>query len=203
MRIVLASRNKKKIVEMQTLLSTLCKKDITVLSLDDIGFFDEIVEDGKSFEENALIKAKAPKSHLYPVIADDSGLCVDALGGEPGIYSARYSGEGATDKSNNEKLLLNLSAIESDKRTARFVSSIACVFPDGSEPIVVTDACEGIILDEYRGNDGFGYDPLFFVPSLNKTFAELAPEVKNEISHRGKAMRKFALEFSKIYKNEN
>lgn len=197
MTVVLASGNKNKIKEMQTLLSDLCSKEICVLSLKDIGFFDEIIEDGSSFEENALIKARAPKSSEYPVIADDSGLMVDILDGEPGIYSARYAGEESDDAKNNKKLLNKLEGIPSDKRSARFVSVIACVFPDGRK-ITTEGICEGVILEEYRGNGGFGYDPLFYVPELGKTFAEMNSDEKNSVSHRGKAMRSFAEEFAKF-----
>ncbi|MBE6573371.1 MAG: XTP/dITP diphosphatase [Ruminococcaceae bacterium] len=196
MKVVLASGNKNKIREMQQLLTELCGKEITVLSLKDIGFTDDIIEDGDSFEANAFIKAQAPASKEYPVIADDSGLMVDALDGEPGIYSARYAGEECDDAKNNEKLLEKLRNTPDDKMSARFVSAIACVFPDGRR-ISAEGICEGEIIREYRGNGGFGYDPLFYVPVIGKTFAEMSAEEKNSCSHRAKAMRKFALEFSK------
>jgi len=171
MKVVLASGNKNKIREMQQLLTELCGKEITVLSLKDIGFTDDIIEDGDSFEANAFIKAQAPASKEYPVIADDSGLMVDALDGEPGIYSARYAGEECDDAKNNEKLLEKLRNTPDDKMSARFVSAIACVFPDGRR-ISAEGICEGEIIREYRGNGGFGYDPLFYVPVIGKTFAE-------------------------------
>lgn len=199
MKVVLASGNINKIREMQALLCELCEKEITVLSLKDIGFYDDIIEDGDSFVANALIKAKAPKSAEYPVIADDSGLMVDALGGEPGIYSARYAGEECDDEKNNQKLLSKLEGTPDSEKSARFVSAIACVFPNGKE-ITTEGVCEGIILNEYRGNGGFGYDPLFFVPEIGKTFAEMNSEEKNSCSHRGKAMRKFAKEFAEYIK---
>ncbi|MBR5514697.1 MAG: XTP/dITP diphosphatase [Clostridia bacterium] len=199
MKVVLASGNINKIKEMQVLLCELCEKEITVLSLKDIGFYDDIVEDGDSFTANALIKAKAPNSSEYPVIADDSGLMVDALKGEPGIYSARYAGEECNDEKNNEKLLQKLKNTSDADKTARFVSAIACVFPNGDQ-ITAEGVCEGIILNEYRGNGGFGYDPLFYVPEIGKTFAEMNSEEKNSCSHRGKAMRKFAKEFAKYNK---
>lgn len=197
MKVVLASGNKNKIKEMQALLCELCGKEITVLSLKDIGFYDDIIEDGDSFEANALIKARAPKSTEYPVIADDSGLMVDALNGEPGIYSARYAGEECDNAKNNEKLLNLLKNIPCDKKTARFVSVIACVFPDGRK-ITAEGICEGIIINEYRGNGGFGYDPLFYIPEAGKTFAEMNAEEKNAVSHRAKAMHKFAKEFAEF-----
>ncbi|MBE6686703.1 MAG: XTP/dITP diphosphatase [Ruminococcaceae bacterium] len=199
MKVVLASGNINKIKEMQTLLCELCGKEITVLSLKDIGFYDDIVEDGDSFEANALIKAKAPKCKEYPVIADDSGLMVDALFGEPGIYSARYAGEECDDEKNNQKLLKKMDTVPDGKRNARFVSVIACVFPDGKN-ITAEGICEGVMLREYKGNGGFGYDPLFFVPEIGKTFAEMNAEEKNSCSHRGKAMRKFAREFAEYIK---
>ena len=198
MKLVLASRNKKKIRELETFLSEI-SSDINVLSLDDIGFHDEIVEDGDSFAANSKIKALVPAGLGYIGVADDSGLEVDALGGAPGVYSARYSGEGATDAKNNEKLLKALGNVPDEKRTARFRTVITCEFPDGRE-IVVDGVCEGRILREPRGVDGFGYDPLFFYEPFGKTFAELTPDEKNSVSHRGQAMRKFAVEFAKLIK---
>ena len=192
MKIVLASRNRKKIRELETFLSEI-SSDINVLSLDDIGFHDEIVEDGRTIAENSRIKALVPAKLGYIGVADDSGLEVDALGGEPGVYSARYSGEGATDEKNNRKLLAALENIPDEKRTARFRTVVTCVFPDGRE-IQVDGVCEGRILREPRGNDGFGYDPLFYYEPLKKTFAELTSDEKNSVSHRGRAMRRFAAE---------
>ena len=192
MKIVLASRNRKKIRELETFLSEI-SSDINVLSLGDIGFHDEIVEDGSTFAENSRIKALVPAKLGYIGVADDSGLEVDALGGEPGVYSARYSGEGATDEKNNRKLLAALENIPDEKRTARFRTVVTCVFPDGRE-IQVDGVCEGRILREPRGNDGFGYDPLFYYEPLKKTFAELTSDEKNSVSHRGRAMRRFAAE---------
>ena len=195
MKLVLASRNKKKIRELETFLREI-SSDITVLSLDDIGFHDEIVEDGGSFAANSKIKALVPAKFGFIGVADDSGLEVDALGGAPGVYSARYSGEGATDEKNNAKLLKALENVPDDKRTARFRTVITCEFPDGRE-IVVDGVCEGKILREPRGADGFGYDPLFYYEPFGKTFAELSPEEKNQVSHRGRAMKLFAGEIQK------
>ncbi len=194
MDIVLSSHNKKKITELYTLLSEAGFEDIKVLSLSDIGYTDEIVEDSDSFEENAMIKAKAPARPGIITVADDSGLCVDALDGAPGIYSARYSGEDANDERNNEKLLCELT--NKDDRNAKFVSVVACVMPDGSS-FTVRGECPGIILDSPRGENGFGYDPLFYIPSFDKTFAELSADEKNSISHRGVAMRAFADELKR------
>jgi len=189
MKIVLASRNKKKIKELETLLSEYIE-GIEILSLDDVGIYGEIEEDGESFAENALIKASAAARSGYIGIGDDSGLEVDALGGAPGIYSARYAGEHGNDAANNALLLKNLEGVEN--RRARFVCALACVFPDGSEPISVFGTAEGEMISEYRGEGGFGYDPLFYFPPLDKTFAELTAEEKNKISHRSCAIRLFA-----------
>ena len=189
MKIVLASRNKKKIKELQALLGEYIE-GIEILSLDDVGIYGEIEENGESFEENALIKASAAAKSGYIGVGDDSGLAVDALGGAPGIYSARYSGEHGDDAANNELLLKNLEGVE--ERSARFVSAIACVFPDGSEPICVRGTAEGEILRDYRGQGGFGYDPLFYFPSLEKTFGELTAEEKNKVSHRSVAIKRLA-----------
>ena len=194
MKVLLASRNQGKIKEIKVLLSEYIK-DIEVLSLDDVGYFGEIEENGTTFEENAIIKANVGAQLGYICIADDSGLSVDALDGAPGVYSARYSGYHANDEDNNTKLLSELKNIPFEKRTARYVCVIACVFPDGRK-IVVRETCEGKILSEYRGDGGFGYDPLFYVDKFGKTFAELSMQEKNTESHRGKAMRKFCQEFS-------
>lgn len=203
MDFVLASRNPKKIKELNAILSDSIP-DIRILSLDDIGFGGDIEEDGVTFEENALIKARAAMTacgHRYPAVADDSGLAVDALGGAPGVYSARYAGGHGDDAANNELLLRNLENMPDEKRTARFVSVIACVFPDGHE-IVVRGEAKGVILRDYRGEGGFGYDPLFlYTPESddeprNKTFSEMTAEEKNIISHRGRAIRKLADELA-------
>lgn len=192
LKFVLASRNKKKIRELETFLAGI-PSDKMILSLDDIGYHGEIVEDGKTFAENSLIKASVPAKLGYIGVADDSGLEVDALNGAPGVYSARYSGEGATDEKNNAKLLSELEDVPDDKRTARFRTVVTCAFPDGTY-FQVDGSCEGIILRAPEGSGGFGYDPLFWYAPFEKTFASLTPEEKNAVSHRGKAMRKFAEE---------
>ena len=189
MKIVLASRNKKKISELQTLLSQYIE-GIEIISLDDVGIHGEIEEDGETFEANALIKARVAASSGYIGVGDDSGLEVDALDGAPGVYSARYAGDHGDDEANNDLLLKNLE--DKTDRSARFVCALACVVPDGSEPISVFGTAEGVILSEYRGEGGFGYDPLFWFPSLGKTFGELSAEEKNKISHRSNAIRLFA-----------
>ena len=190
LKFVLASRNKKKIRELETFLAGI-PSDKVILSLDDIGYHGEIVEDGKTFAENSLIKASVPAKLGYIGVADDSGLEVDALNGAPGVYSARYSGEGATVEKNNAKLLSELEDVPDDKRTARFRTVVTCAFPDGTY-FQVDGRCEGKILRAPEGSGGFGYDPLFWYAPFEKTFASLTPEEKNAVSHRGKAMRKFA-----------
>mgnify|MGYP004595543685 FL=1 len=199
MKIVLASRNRKKIKELRTLLS---KEgfDIDILSLDDIGYYGDIEENGSSFEENAVIKASVPASLGYIGIADDSGLCVDALDGAPGIYSARFAGEPCNDSENNRKLLAMLGNLPEEKRGACFVCTIAAVAPNGSR-ITVRGECRGRILTELHGKAGFGYDPLFFYDSLGKTFAELSQEEKNRVSHRAVAIKKFSTEFKHFLEN--
>ncbi len=192
MKIVLASRNKKKIYEVLTLLKEQggVLENVDVLSLEDIGITDEIEETGATFRENALIKASVPASLGYIGMADDSGLAVDALDGRPGVYSARYAGEVCDDEKNNQKLLAELSEVPDEARTAQYVCAIACVFPDGRQ-FTVEETCKGRILRTYQGNGGFGYDPLFYYPGYQKTFAEIGADMKNNVSHRGKAMRAF------------
>lgn len=190
MKVVLASQNKHKIAELQALLAKHIP-DIEVISLADAGFSGEIVEDGDTFEENAFIKARAAASTGYIGLGDDSGLCVRALGGAPGIYSARYAGEHGDDGANNRLLLKNLEGVED--RHAEFVCVIACAFPEkDGYGLFCRGATEGKIIDEYKGEGGFGYDPLFYYEPFGKTFAEMTPEEKNSISHRGKAIELLA-----------
>ena len=195
MKMVLASRNAHKIKELQTLLSQYIE-DIEILSLDEVGIFGEIEENGETYRENALIKARVAARSGYIGLGDDSGLSVRALGGAPGVYSARYAGGHGDYAANNAFLLKNLEG-ESD-RFAEFVCTLACVFPDGREPLVVEGRTQGVIIDSERGEEGFGYDPLFYYEPFEKTFAELTAEEKNSISHRGKAIEKFAEAFTKI-----
>ena len=196
--LVLASGNKGKLAEFQRLLDGL---DVQIHSMKDYPEIGEIVEDGSTFAENALIKARAVcKATGKPAMADDSGLAVDALNGAPGIYSARFAGEQRSDADNNAKVLQLLEGVEDSKRTARFFCVIAIVLPDGRE-YTVEGTCEGTILHALRGEGGFGYDPLFYVESMNKTFAELTMEEKNRISHRGHANRK-AVEIIRGLKSE-
>ena len=190
LKLVLASRNRKKIRELETFLSAI-SSDIQILALDDIGYTDEIVEDGATFAENSLIKARIPASLGYIGVADDSGLEVDALDGAPGVYSARWSGDGATDEKNNAKLLRELDGVPADKRTARFKTVVTCAFPDG-EYFQCDGVCEGTILSSPDGDGGFGYDPLFLSAELGRSFAAATADEKNAVSHRGRAMRKLA-----------
>lgn len=194
MEIVIASRNKHKIEELEALLSKYVE-GVKLLSLDDVGIVGDIEENGTTFSENALIKARAAASSGKIGVGDDSGLCVNALGGAPGIFSARFAGEHGNDAANNEKLLRELS--DKSDRSAAFVCAIACVMPDGRE-ITVEGRAEGTILHSASGNNGFGYDPLFYYPPLDKTFASLSPEEKNGISHRARAVEAFAKELAKI-----
>lgn len=188
--LILASNNAHKVEEIKSILD-----DYKILTLKDIGYYEDIIEDGTTFEENALIKARTiAKYSGKAAIADDSGLSVALLDGRPGVYSARYSKE-QSDEKNIEKVLEELNG---EKSEAKFVSVIALVRPDGSE-ITFRGECHGEIIFEKRGNNGFGYDPIFYVPSLEKTFAELTPEQKNSISHRKESLEKF----SKYLKEEN
>ena len=195
MKIVLASRNQKKIKELRALLSQ-SFPSVEILSLDDVGIYGEIEENGNTFEENALIKARAAAHSGYIGVGDDSGLTVDALNGAPGIYSARYAARcnyagDHDDEGNNQALLQNLRKVKEEDRGGAFVCAIACVRPDGRE-FTVRGEARGRILDTYHGGGGFGYDPLFFYEPLGKTFAELTPDEKNAISHRGCAIALFA-----------
>ena len=189
MKLIIASNNKKKIEELKTILGDFFDD---IISLKEAGIDHETIEDGNTFTENALKKAReiACISGCASV-ADDSGLEVDALEGAPGIYSARYAGEHGDDKANNKLLLENMKDVSDKERTARFKSVVALVLPDGRE-LSAEGAVEGIILHEEKGDKGFGYDPLFFVPSLNATFAQVEAKDKHEISHRGKAVRALA-----------
>lgn len=191
--LILASNNAHKVEEIKSIL-----EDYRILTLKDINYTEEIVEDGTTFEENALIKARTIcKYSGKTAISDDSGLSVDLLDERPGVYSARYSKE-QTDEKNIEKVLLELNG---QKSKAKFVSVIALVKPDGTE-LTFRGECHGEIIFEKRGTNGFGYDPIFYVPSLDKTFAELSAEQKNSISHRKQSLEKFS-QYLKEESNEN
>ena len=191
--LILASNNAHKVEEIKSIL-----EDYNILTLKDINYTEEIVEDGSTFEENALIKARTISKYSgETAISDDSGLSVDLLDGRPGVYSARYSKE-QTDEKNIEKVLLELNG---QKSKAKFVSVIALVKPDGTE-LTFRGECHGEIIFEKRGTNGFGYDPIFYVPSLDKTFAELSAEQKNSISHRKQSLEKFS-QYLKEESDEN
>lgn len=227
MKLVLASRNRKKIAEVEALLD-----GTLLLSLDDIGYTQEIVEDGNSFAENAVIKASVPACMGYEGVADDSGLCVDDLDGAPGIYSARFAGVNATDADNNVKLLQELADTPYSRRDGDFVSVMAYVCPAEKMPqclqeklaaagavfcnafasekagknlaaFTVEGRCRGKVLSAPQGDSGFGYDPLFYIEKYKKTFAQLTPAEKNTISHRGVAIDVFASMLQIIQEWEN
>lgn len=186
MKLVLATQNAGKLCELSRMLLPL---GIEVLSAAEAGVTEDIEETGATFAENARIKALAVMRLCgIPVVADDSGLCVDALDGAPGVYSARYAGEGATDSQRIDKLLEALRDVPQEKRGAHFVSALCCIFPDGRE-ITAQGECHGTIAFEKRGEGGFGYDPVFMTE--NESFAELSAQQKDAISHRGKALRDF------------
>lgn len=196
MKIFIATKNQKKLCELERILIPM---GFEVLSQKDFNKnFPEPVEDGTTFEENAIIKAKDGLKNTGLIsVADDSGICVDYLGGAPGIYSARYSGEHGDDDSNNQKLLKELEGVSMQNRTGRYVAAIACVFPDGRQ-FTVRGECEGKIAFEPKGNNGFGYDP-YFISELGY-MAELTAEQKDSISHRGKALKLFKEELKKYIK---
>ncbi len=186
MRIVAATGNKHKIEEIESITK---KFGMNVITKAEAGVGDlEVEETGTTFEENSLIKAEAiMKATGMPAIADDSGLEADALNGAPGVYSARFSGEGATDESNNAKLLKLMENIPDDERSARFVSVVTLCFPDGTV-VAARGECPGTLRRSPRGDGGFGYDPLFVPVGYDKTYAEISAEEKNIISHRAKAL---------------
>jgi len=193
--LVIATHNKNKLKEFKEILKDL---NIEIKSLDDFGPIPEVIEDGETFDDNAYKKALQTAKVLgLPAIADDSGLVVDALNGDPGVYSARYAGENASDEDNLQKLLQNLQGVENRKAHFQCVLSIAV--PSGPA-LTYEGRCEGIIIDEKRGSSGFGYDPVFFFEEFGKTFAELSMEEKNKVSHRGKALEDVKSEITAIKK---
>lgn len=193
MTFVLASNNLKKRREMGQILQAM---GIRVLTMEEAGIHSEPEEDGSTFEENALIKARAAcQAAGLPALADDSGLAVDALNGAPGIHSARYCP--GTDRDRLLFLLKNMEQVPDGQRGAKFVSAVACVFPDGRE-LVCRGECPGQILREERGDGGFGYDPVFYVPAYGQTFSEMPQQTKNQISHRARAMEALADRLGKM-----
>lgn len=193
-KIIFATGNKNKMIEIRMILADLGAQ---ILSQKEAGIEADVVEDGNSFEENALIKAEAigeivrnmPEYKNAVVLADDSGLEIDYLNKEPGIYSARYMGEDTSYDIKNNELLRRLEGVPDEKRTARFVCAVAAAFPDGTSK-VLRGTMEGRIGYEIKGENGFGYDPIFYLPEFGCTSAELAPGKKNELSHRGQGLRR-------------
>ncbi|MFZ5648046.1 MAG: XTP/dITP diphosphatase [Bacillota bacterium] len=184
MRIVVATKNKGKLRELETMLGPL---GIKVMSMDHYPHIPDVEEDGETFAENAIKKARVVAGATGEIaLADDSGLEVDCLGGAPGVYSARFAGEEKDDRANNEKLLRLLDGVPLEKRGARFMCVVAVALP-GGRVYTAEGSCEGVIGFRPEGEGGFGYDPLFIVPDLGKTFAQLDMDIKNSISHRGKA----------------
>lgn len=191
--LVLATRNAGKISEFRQLLHDF---DVEIKGLNDFGPLPPVVEDGRTFEDNAYKKAHFTARFLgLPALADDSGLVVKALGGAPGVLSARYAGQNATDEANNLRLLRSME--NTAERDAFFVCTVAIAVPAGPA-LIYEGRCDGRIATSPLGTNGFGYDPLFFYPPLNKTFAEMTAEEKNRVSHRGKAMAELKCEFDKV-----
>lgn len=198
-QIIIATKNKGKAKDFEALFNPL---GYEVLTLHDVAEEMDVEETGTTFEENALLKANALAQHLQTiVIADDSGLEIDALDGRPGIYSARYAGEAKDDNANIDKVLEELKNVEDSNRTARFVCAIAVASPS-KKLLTVRGTCEGVIARERKGSNGFGYDPIFFVPAENKMMAELSAEEKGAISHRGNAIKKLSANLAELLKNE-
>lgn len=199
-KLIVASNNEHKIREIKDMLKEF---NLNILSLKEAGIYIDVEENGDTFKENAHIKAMEIYKLLDDemVIADDSGLMVDILNGEPGVYSARYCGEHGNDEKNNEKLLLKLKDIEDEKKSAQFVAAIELII-DKNTIISVQGNVRGYIIKERRGNNGFGYDPLFYIPKLNKTMAELTSEEKNSISHRAEALKMLKKEIKKYLREE-
>lgn len=197
MKFVLATQNPKKLAELQSILADL---GVEVVNEDALGVKIEVEETGETFTENARLKANAVMEATgLPTIADDSGLCVDALNGAPGVYSARYGGEGLTDE-DRYMLLLEVLRGQTDRR-AHFHTTITCAFPDG-DVLTADGDCHGTIAFAPMGNDGFGYNPVFFVPEKRKTFAQMTLAERSAISHRGKALRVFRAELEEYLKNK-
>ena len=193
MKVIAATKNKGKIREMQEILSPL---DIEVISQQEMGIEVDVEETGDTFEKNALIKARAVAMLCeYPVLADDSGICVEALGGAPGVRSARYAGDDATDSDRVNKLLSEIG--DSENRNAKFVTSVAFIYPDGRE-ITAEGEVRGYITKTPEGDNGFGYDPVFFSTEIGKTFAMSSDEEKNSVSHRGRALKNLYEKLKKL-----
>ncbi len=193
-KIIFATGNKDKVKEIQMILADL---GLEVITMKDAGISIDIEENGATYEENAMIKARAVAAYTKAIVmADDSGLEIDYLNKEPGVYSARYLGEDTSYRIKNANLISRLEGVPDEKRTARFVCAIGAVFPDGTE-VTTRGTIEGRIGYEEKGSNGFGYDPIFYVPEFGKTTAELSEEEKNRVSHRGNALRLMKEELKK------
>ena len=197
--VVLATKNRGKVRDFSDIFNqTGLSGRVTLLDLSTFPGFPDVPEDGATFSENALIKARVAAEHTGMIaLADDSGIVVDALDGAPGIYSARFAGPNADDRANNEKLLRMMKDVPEKERTATFRASVAIVSPEGRET-VVTGECRGLIADAPLGTNGFGYDPLFFYPPLKKTYGQMADSEKNSISHRRRAIEAAASELMRF-----
>ena len=194
MKVILASKNPHKLTELSAILS---QHGFEIALESEYGLDIDVDETGTTFEENSLLKAEAVmKASGLPVLADDSGLMVDALNGAPGVYSARY-GHKSSDGEGTEFLLENMKDVPDEKRTAKFVCVITCLWPDGRK-IVARGECPGVITREVHGENGFGYDPVFYLPELGMTYAELLSEQKNAISHRARALQEFCRQYQQM-----
>ena len=194
MKVILASKNPHKLTELSAILS---QHGFEIALESEYGLDIDVDETGTTFEENSLLKAEAVmKASGLPVLADDSGLMVDALDGAPGVYSARY-GHKSSDGERTEFLLENMKDVPDGKRTAKFVCVITCLWPDGRK-IVARGECPGVITHEVHGENGFGYDPVFYLPELGMTYAELPSEQKNAISHRARALQDFCRKYQQM-----
>lgn len=194
MKVILASKNPHKLTELSAILS---QHGFEIALESEYGLDIDVDETGTTFEENSLLKAEAVmKASGLPVLADDSGLMVDALDGAPGVYSARY-GHKSSDGERTAFLLENMKDVPDEKRTAKFVCVITCLWPDGRK-IVARGECPGVITREVHGENGFGYDPVFYIPELGMTYAELPSEQKNAISHRARALQEFCRKYQQM-----
>lgn len=197
-RLVVGSRNQKKLREIAQLLEP---HGIDVVGIGDFADVPEVVEDGETFAANAAKKATETAQAINEcVLAEDSGICVDAIGGDPGVYSARYSGEGATDESNNQKLIEALTGVPAEKRGAHYVCHVAISDPGGTVRLTEEATCRGRIVDDPRGSNGFGYDPHFLIPEFHRTFGELSTEVKHQLSHRARAFQRLTPRLVRLLK---
>ena len=198
MKVILASKNPHKLTELSAILS---QHGFEIALESEYGLDIDVDETGTTFEENSLLKAEAVmKASGLPVLADDSGLMVDALNGAPGVYSARY-GHKSSDGERTAFLLENMKDVPDEKRTAKFVCVITCLWPDGRK-IVARGECPGVITHEVQGENGFGYDPVFYLPELGMTYAELPSEQKNAISHRARALQDFCRKYQEVQNHD-